>query len=236
LIGYFFGIIILFSLSVGFSFVFSRFHLFTFLKFSNLQDKRIDNYIAKSADFAKPILNHLRTLIHSACPQVEETIKWGFPHFDYKGMMCSMAAFKNHCAFNFWKAVLMKDADVFTENNQSAMGHYGKISSLADLPSDKIILARIKEAMKLNDEGIKLPERKKSDKDTEVVVPDSLKKELVKNKNASANFNHFSPSNKREYTEWIAEAKTEATRNKRISTAIEWLAEGRPRNWKYMKK
>jgi uncharacterized protein YdeI (YjbR/CyaY-like superfamily) len=201
-----------------------------------LQDKRIDNYIAKSADFAKPILNHLRTLIHSACPQVEETIKWGFPHFDYKGMMCSMAAFKNHCAFNFWKAVLMKDADVFTENNQSAMGHYGKISSLADLPSDKIILARIKEAMKLNDEGIKLPERKKSDKDTEVVVPDSLKKELVKNKNASANFNHFSPSNKREYTEWIAEAKTEATRNKRISTAIEWLAEGRPRNWKYMKK
>lgn len=201
-----------------------------------MQDKRIDNYIAKSADFAKPILNHLRTLIHSACPQVEETIKWGFPHFDYKGMMCSMAAFKNHCAFNFWKAVLMKDADVFTENNQSAMGHYGKISSLADLPSDKIILARIKEAMKLNDEGIKLPERKKSDKDTEVVVPDSLKKELVKNKNASANFNHFSPSNKREYTEWIAEAKTEATRNKRISTAIEWLAEGRPRNWKYMKK
>jgi uncharacterized protein YdeI (YjbR/CyaY-like superfamily) len=201
-----------------------------------LQDKRIDNYIAKSADFAKPILNHLRTLIHSACPQVEETIKWGFPHFDYKGMMCSMAAFKNHCAFNFWKATLMKDADVFTENNQSAMGHYGKISSLADLPSDKIILARIKEAMKLNDEGIKLPERKKSDKDTEVVVPDSLKKELVKNKNASANFNNFSPSQKREYTEWIAGAKTEETRNKRIATTIEWLEEGKPRNWKYMKK
>jgi uncharacterized protein YdeI (YjbR/CyaY-like superfamily) len=130
----------------------------------------------------------------------------------------------------------MKDADVFTENNQSAMGHYGKISSLADLPSDKIILARIKEAMKLNDEGIKLPERKKSDKDTEVVVPDSLKKELVKNKNASANFNNFSPSQKREYTEWIAGAKTEETRNKRIATTIEWLEEGKPRNWKYMKK
>jgi len=142
-------------------------------------DKRIDNYITKSADFAKPILNHLRKLIHTACPHVEETIKWGFPHFDYKGMMCSMAAFKHHCAFNFWKAALMKDADSFEENNKNSMGHYGKIASLEDLPSDKIIISRIKEAMKLNDEGIKVPERNKPEK-KEVVVPDSLQKELVK--------------------------------------------------------
>lgn len=201
-----------------------------------MQDKRIDNYIAKSADFARPVLNHLRKLIHNACPQVEETIKWGFPHFDYKGMMCSMAAFKNHCVFGFWKASLMKDADSFKEKNVNAMGHSGKITSLTDLPSDKIIIARIKEAMKLNDEGIKLPERKKSDKNAEVMIPDSLKKELVKNKKASATFNNFSPSQKREYTEWIAEAKTEETLNKRIVTTIEWLTEGKTRNWKYVKK
>jgi uncharacterized protein YdeI (YjbR/CyaY-like superfamily) len=201
-----------------------------------LQDKRIDSYIAKSADFAKPILIHLRKLIHSACPQVEETIKWGFPHFDYKGMMCSMAAFKNHLAFNFWKATLMKDAALFTENNQSSMGHYGKITSLADLPSDQIIIFRIKEAMKLNDEVIKLPERTRSEKKPEIVVPDALKKELVKYKKAAATFNGFSPSQKREYTDWINDAKTDETRNKRVLTTIEWLTEGKVRNWKYLKK
>ncbi|MGN6195018.1 MAG: YdeI/OmpD-associated family protein [Ginsengibacter sp.] len=198
-------------------------------------DKRIDNYVAKSADFAKPVLNHLRKLIHIACPQVEETIKWGFPHFDYKGMMCSMAAFKNHCAFNFWKATLMKDTDSYEENNKNSMGHYGKITSLDDLPSDKIIIARIKEAMKLNDEGIKIPEKNKPAR-SEVVVPDSLQTELGKNKKAALTFNNFSPSQKREYTDWISDAKTEETRNKRVATAIEWISEGKIRNWKYLKK
>lgn len=199
-------------------------------------DKRIDNYIAKSADFAKPILTHLRKLIHTACPQVEETIKWGFPHFDYKGMMCSMAAFKHHCVFGFWKAALMKEANAFKENNVTAMGHSGKITNLADLPSDKIIIGRIKEAMRLNDEGIKLPERNKSEKKPEIIVPEALKKELVKFKKATATFNSFSPSQKREYTDWINNAKTEETRNKRVLTTIEWLTEGKTRNWKYMKK
>ena len=198
-------------------------------------DKRIDNYIAKSADFAKPILNHLRKLIHTACPDVEEAIKWGFPHYDYKGIMCSTAAFKSHCAFNFWKASLMKDAKLFTENNKSSMGHYGKISSLKDLPSDKIIIARIKEAMQLNDDGIKLPERNKAE-NKDVVVPDLFEKELKKNKQAATVFNHFSSSQKREYTDWISDAKTEETRNKRIATAVEWISEGKIRNWKYLKK
>lgn len=198
-------------------------------------DKRIDNYIAKSADFAKPILNHLRKLIHTACPDVEEAIKWGFPHYDYKGIMCSTAAFKSHCAFNFWKASLMKDADLFTENNKSSMGHYGKISSLKGLPSDKIIIARIKEAMQLNDDGIKLPERNKAE-NKDVVVPDLFEKELKKNKQAATVFNNFSSSQKREYTDWISDAKTEETRNKRIATAVEWISEGKIRNWKYLKK
>ncbi|HEY5464825.1 MAG TPA: DUF1801 domain-containing protein [Hanamia sp.] len=200
------------------------------------KDKRADEYITKSADFAKPILIHLRKLIHAACPQVEETIKWGFPHFNYKGMMCSMAAFKNHCAFGFWKAALMKDAGELKENNATAMEHAGKIKSISDLPSDKIIISRINEAMKINDDGIKLPERKVTDKKTEIIVPFSLKKELAKNKKASDTFNNFSPSQKREYIEWIEEAKAEETKNKRILTTIGWLTEGKTKNWKYVKK
>src|SRR4249920_1912524 len=122
------------------------------------KEKAIDNYIARSADFAKPILNHIRELVHKTCPDAEEKMKWSFPHFDYKGeMMCSMAAFKQHCVFGFWKAALMKDP-VLIENARSevAMGHLGRITSLKNLPSDKKIIVWIKEAMKLNDEGIKV--------------------------------------------------------------------------------
>src|SRR4026207_417368 len=125
------------------------------------KDKRVDDYIAKSADFAKPILNHIRQLVHTVCPQVEETIKWSFPNFDYKGVFCSMAAFKAHCSFGFWKAALMSDATKMKDNQKTAMGHMGKITSLKDLPPDKVLIAYIKEAAKLNDEGIKLPPRKK---------------------------------------------------------------------------
>ena len=125
------------------------------------KDKRVDAYISKSAEFAKPILIHLRDLVHAACPDIQETIKWGFPHFDYKGMLCSMASFKQHCAFGFWKTALMKDAKEMIGKNEYAMGHLGKIMSLKDLPPDKKIIAWIKEAVKLNDDDVKLPERKK---------------------------------------------------------------------------
>lgn len=122
------------------------------------KDLRVDKYIANAADFAKPMLNHLRELVHKACPETEEIIKWGFPHFDYKGMMCSMAAFKQHCAFTFWKAALMKDKKLIENaKSESAMGHLGRITSLNDLPSDKILMAYIKEAKKLNDDDVKLP-------------------------------------------------------------------------------
>jgi uncharacterized protein YdeI (YjbR/CyaY-like superfamily) len=200
------------------------------------KDKRIDAYILKSADFAKPVLNHLRSLVHSACPKVEETIKWGFPHFDYKGMMCSMAAFKQYCAFGFWKTKLMKDAKEMMEQNEYAMGHMGKIKSLKDLPPNKKITAWIKEAMKLNDDDVKLPERKKRDANKEIEIPGVLQKALDKNKTAATAFTNFSPSHKREYIEWITEAKTEETKNKRTATTIEWLKEGKSRNWKYERK
>jgi len=199
-------------------------------------DKRVDAYILKSAAFAQPILIHLREIIHIACPGVEETMKWSFPHFDYKGeMMCSMAAFKQHCAFGFWKASIMKDANKILSTTD-AMGHLGKITSLKDLPKDKILISYIKEAAKLNEQGIKLPYRTKTGEKKELIVPDYLKKELKKNAKAAKTFENFSPGNKREYVNWLTEAKTEETRNKRLATAIEWMEEGKIRNWKYLKK
>lgn len=198
------------------------------------KNKAVDAYIAKSADFAKPILNHLRELVHKTCPNVEEKMKWGFPHFDYKGeMLCSMAAFKQHCSFGFWKASLMKDPVLLeTAKSEVAMGHLGKIISLKDLPSDKKLVAWIKEAMKLNDEGKKVVKVKPTVK-KEVSVPDYFTAALKKNKKALATFEAFSPSCKREYIEWVTEAKREETRNKRMADAIAMMAEGKKRNWKY---
>ena len=198
------------------------------------RDKAVDSYILKAADFARPILLHIRELVHHACPQVEEKMKWSFPHFDYKGeMMCSMAAFKQHCAFGFWKASLMKDP-ILLENarSESAMGHMGKITSLKDLPPDKKIIGYIKEAMALTDKGVKLPAKAKAEK-KELEVPDYFLKALSENKKAKATFENYAYSHKKEYLEWITEAKTEATRNKRLETAMEWMAEGKSRHWKY---
>lgn len=198
-------------------------------------DPRIDAYIAKSAPFAQPILTHLRKLVHKACPQAEEKMKWSMPHFDYKGeMMCSMAAFKQHCSFGFWKAALMKDpALMATAKSEVAMGHLGRITSLKDLPSDKQMIAYIKEAMKLNDEGIKVAKEKPAASKV-VKTPTDLMAALKKNKKALANFEKYPPSHKKEYILWIEEAKREETRAKRIEQTVELVAEGKQRNWKYM--
>ena len=197
------------------------------------KDKRIDAYIAKSADFAKPIMNHLRKLIHQACPEVVETLKWSMPSFEYKGLMCGFAAFKQHCTFGFWKASLMKDP-ILMDNARSeeAMGHLGRITSLKDLPSGKKITGWVKEAMKLNDDGKKVAKVKPSVK-KELVIPDYFTVPVKKNKKAWAIFEAFSPSAKKDYVEWITEAKTDETRDKRLQQAIEWMAEGKRRNWKY---
>jgi uncharacterized protein YdeI (YjbR/CyaY-like superfamily) len=202
------------------------------------KEKAIDGYIAKSADFAKPILNHIRQLVHTACPGVEEKMKWSFPHFDYKGeMMCSMASFKQHAVFGFWKAALMKDP-VLVENAkaETAMGHLGRITSLKDLPADKKLTAWIKEAMALNDKGVKLPSKIKTAERKELMVPEYFMKALAKNKKAQSVWNAFAYSHKKEYLQWITEAKTEPTREKRLTTTMEWLSEGKGRNWQYEKK
>ncbi|MBK7109862.1 MAG: YdeI/OmpD-associated family protein [Bacteroidetes bacterium] len=197
----------------------------------------IDAYIDKAEEFAKPVLNHLRKLVHTACPDVEEKIKWGFPNFIYKKeILCSMAAFKNHCAFTFWKAALMKDnKKIFEISGKTAMGHFGKITALKDLPSDAIIKSYIKEAMALNDADVKLPKTKKVIAETKLIIPEYFQKRLNKNKIAKATFEKMPPSHKKEYLQWITEAKTETTREKRISTTLEWLAEGKSRNWRYEK-
>ncbi len=214
------------------------FFLFTLVNkklYMGKKDSRIDLYITKAKPFAQPILNHLRDLVHKACPDIKETVKWGMPSFDYKGPFCNMAAFKEHAAFGFWKASLMKDAEKLKDNQQSAMGHAGKIKSLKDLPSDKILISWIKEAAKLNDDGIKLPPRKKSES-KDLIIPDYFTKALSKNKSALLAFEKFPPSHKKEYMQWITEAKTEDTRNRRMETALEWIAEGKGRNWKYERK
>jgi len=196
------------------------------------RDKRIDAYIAKSADFAQPILRDLREIIHDGCPDVEETIKWSFPHFMYKGMLCSMASFKEHCAFGFWKGNLV----VPGEENKSAdaMGQFGRITSRKDLPAKRVLLEYVKKAMQLHDQGIKLPAKPKpriNKKDLK--VPDYFVAALKRDKKAHAVFEGFSYSKKKEYVEWVTEAKTDETRKRRIEASLEWLAQGKSRNWKY---
>ncbi len=201
------------------------------------KDKRIDAYIAKSADFAKPIMKHFRKLIHKTCPDVIETIKWGMPSFEYKGPFVGFAAFKKHAVFSFWKGALMKDSKILMgKDTKGVMGNLGKIESIEDLPKDTVLIKWIKEAKKLNDDGVKFVRAEKPKHERkEYTMPDYFLKVLYKNIKAKITFDNFSPSHKREYLEWIIEAKTEVTRNKRIETAIEWLNEGKSRNWKYQK-
>lgn len=201
-----------------------------------MRDKRIDAYIGKSANFAKPILIHLRGLVHKACPQVEETIKWGFPHFQFKGILCSMAAFKEHCIFAFWKGSVMKDPHrVMSTLGKTAMGSFGRITSRSNLPPDKVLIQYIAEAARLNEEGVPISKKAKPDSKS-LTIPEYFTKAIKKNKKALTTFEGFSYTNKKDYVEWITEAKSAETRDRRLSTAIEWMAEGKIRNWKYVRK
>lgn len=200
------------------------------------KDERIDAYIEKSADFAKPILTHLRKLVHDVCPEIEETMKWSMPFFDYKGTVCNMAAFKQHCSFGFWKASLMNDPHKIMDKINESHGQLGQIKSLEDLPLDEILIAYIKEAVRLNEEGVKVLAKPKTAEKKELVIPEYFVSALEENASASEHFEKFNPSKKKDYVEWLNEAKTEDTRNKRLATAIEWISEGKSRNWKYERK
>jgi uncharacterized protein YdeI (YjbR/CyaY-like superfamily) len=197
------------------------------------RDPRIDAYIAKQQEFAKPILTHLRDVVHTACPDVVETVKWSSPFFDYKGQpMCNMAAFKAHAAFGFWKAPLIDGLGPNSANGGDGAGNLGRLTAVEDLPSKTQLTAFIKAAMKLNDEGVVVPKRKPAAKPA-VKVPPELAAALAKNKKAKVAFDDFPPGHRREYVEWITEAKREETKAKRVAQAVEWIAEGKSRNWKY---
>jgi uncharacterized protein YdeI (YjbR/CyaY-like superfamily) len=200
------------------------------------RETRIDTYIERAEPFAQLILNHLREVVHKACPDVVETIKWGMPFFEYQGPLCSMAAFKQHVTFGFWKASLIPGIKDAARSKEDAMGSLGKLTTIADLPSEAGLIRFIQEAMKLNEQGIVAPERRKKPADRTLEVPEYLQQALDRNKKANAIFENFNFSNKRDYVEWLTEAKTEETRAKRLATTIEWLSEGKPRMWKYLKK
>lgn len=194
-------------------------------------DPRIDAYIARQADFARPILDHLRAAVHSACPETEETLKWNAPAFLYKGeQLAMMAAFKAHATLSFWKGSLVVPED---EKQSGAMGQFGRITSVADLPRPSVLAALIRKAMALTDAGVK-PVRAKTAK-AALPVPDDLRRALDGNRSAAASFDGFSPAARRDYVEWVTEAKQAATRERRITQAVEWIAEGKRRNWKYEK-
>jgi uncharacterized protein YdeI (YjbR/CyaY-like superfamily) len=200
---------------------------------------KVDAYLGKVQPFALPIMEHLRDLVHKGCPEVEETIKWSRPFFEYRGVILgNMSAFKEHCSFGFWGeeiAAVLRDAKVLQEDG---MGSLGRITDLKDLPSDKRMLRWIRQAAGFIDRGeytspiaarhkvVKAPK-------TPVAIAPEFASALQRNKKAGAAFAEFSPSCKREYAEWIADAKRPETRDKRIATAIDWIAEGKQRNWKY---
>ena len=201
------------------------------------KDPRIDAYIGKAAPFAQPILKHLRKVVHAGCPRVEETIKWGMPSFDYKGMLAGMGAFKQHAVFGFWKEkVLAQRLPLDVRTQKDGMGTYGCLRSVDDLPPATHLKRLVAEAAKINDAGIKAVTTRRRMPRPPLAVPDAFMAALRKNKKALAAFEAFSPSHRREYVEWVIEAKREETRAQRIATSIAWMAEGKPRMWKYQRK
>lgn len=195
-------------------------------------DPRVDAYIANAQPFARPILERLRALVHETCPEVEETIKWSSPFFLYRGLFCHMAAFRQHCAFGFWKWKQVVGAD----GDDGAMGEFGRLATLSDLPPKKVLTGYLRKAMALNEAGVPAATHgRHASRKPPLDVPADLAAALQRDAKARATFDAFSPSHRREYVEWIVEARREETRAKRLATTLEWLAEGKPRNWKYQR-
>jgi uncharacterized protein YdeI (YjbR/CyaY-like superfamily) len=192
-------------------------------------DPRIDAYIARQADFARPILEHLRRVIREAAPEAEETIKWGMPHFTVAGrILAGMAGFKAHATFGLWQA---KEVLGETGVKREAMGQFGRLSAISDLPDEEALKALIRQAADAAKAGP--PPRTKKPPKPEAPVPEELAAALAANAAAQATFDAFPPSCRREYAEWVAEAKRPETRAKRVAQAVEWMGQGKRRNWKY---
>lgn len=202
----------------------------------SIYNDRVTAYIDKAQPFAQQVLKHIRALVHKTNKEVEEKMKWGMPHFDYKGMYCGIASMKEHCAFGFWKASLLKDpGNYLVRGENSGMGSFGKIKSLADLPPDKVLIDFINQAKELNDADIKVAARPKTET-TIHETPEIMIKALKRNQKANAAFQNLSPGKRKEYIEWIAGAKTDLTKEKRLATMLEWVQEGKSLNWRYQSK
>lgn len=200
------------------------------------RDPKVDAYVKKAPEFARPILEHMREAVHLACPEIVETIKWGRPFFDYRGPVCGFAAFKAHCSVMFWKADVLLTAD---ERREGALGDFGRLTSVKDLPSTRALVALVKRAVRLNDEGVSAQwqEARKQTRATRaakpVVVPPVLAEALAKDTKAKKAFELMPPSHKREYIEWIEGAKREETRQRRLTQAVAQIREGKSQNWRY---
>ena len=199
-------------------------------------DARVDAYIAKAAPFAKPILEHVRQVVHDASPKITETVKWGMPFFDYKGPVCMMASFKQHLGFGFWKASRLNDPNGFVNEggDEAAAGSFGRIEKMEDLPPDDVLKDFVLQIIAINESGVKEPKKVAAPK-AEIAMPDDFNNLLSGNPKALEHFFNFSPSKKKEYLEWIVESKSDATRLKRMEQALEWIGEGKSRHWKYQK-
>lgn len=204
---------------------------------TTIANPRVDAYLASSAEFARPIMTHLRELIHRRCPAVVEEIRWGIPHFDYAGdMMCVFAAHRAHCSFTFLKESIMSDPRLQQNPGLPAAKRYmGRLASLENLPRDGELIALIGEAMQLNEQGIKVAPRPPKPP-AQLEIHPEFSQALADNAAAQAIFDKQSPSFRKEYLVWINDAKTEATRSKRIAESLEWIAEGKRRFWKYQKR
>jgi hypothetical protein len=192
------------------------------------EDPRVDDYIAGAAAFARPVLRELRARVHAACPEVVETIKWRAPTFECEGMLGGMAAFKQHCLFGFWKDQLLR-ADV---GMAALLDGLGRLTSIDDLPKKAVFAKAVKQAMALNADGVAVPRASKKAKPPSA-VPTEFAAALAASKEAKAQFAAFSPRAQREYVAWIADAKKDDTRARRIEQAVAWIAAGKHRNWKY---
>jgi uncharacterized protein YdeI (YjbR/CyaY-like superfamily) len=196
-------------------------------------DSRVDAYIARSAPFAKPVLVYIRQVVHEASPLITETIKWGCPFYDYKGPVCQMAAFKQHCAFGFWKASRLNDPHKKLKIGDQTAGSFSRLVSIDDLPSKEILTDFVLQAIARNESGIKVARKKPGTEKKELVIPEYFIMFLSASPKAREEFEKFSYSHKKEYAAWIVDAKSDATRQKRMETALEWISEGKSRNWKY---
>ena len=196
-----------------------------------VRDPRVDAYIAKAPDYARPVLEYLRSTVHAACPAVTESIKWGMPHFLHHGILCHMAAFKQHCAFGFWKSSLIVDHD---RRSADAMGQFGRIRCRADLPSRRTLESLVRKAARLNVAGVRSPTRSRAVRRPPPRMPADLRAALAGNSGAHATFAALPPSGRREYVDWLLDAKRPDTRSRRLRQAVAWLAAGKPRNWRYL--